>query len=152
MDEDGDLDVFHMEQDREAFAQTLRINCKSFSYIFSKWINIIVYPRTETHSFLTESKKRESLFLNFNYTKTLEKFYGISSANICHIHGIQWKDIIIGHGRIAEYHDDIFIDRETDLDWALFKPFGCFWIKYRRITFKMFTNGDFPFQMLTFTT
>ncbi|MSS11291.1 hypothetical protein FYJ38_21980 [Clostridium sp. WB02_MRS01] len=121
-DKDGDLDVFHMEQVREAFAHSLRINCKCFSRLFSKWINSIKYPKVETFPFLTESKKKESLFLNFNYTKTLEKLYGISPENICHIHGIQGREIIIGHGRIADYHDGIFIDRETDLDWSLFKP------------------------------
>lgn len=42
-----------------------------------------------------------SLFLNFNYTKTLEKLYGIDSRKILHIHGCvdDEEDFIIGHGK-----------------------------------------------------
>lgn len=122
LDKEGDPDVFHMEQDREALARTLGINLKCFSYLFSKWINSIRHPKREINPFLTEKLRTESLFLNFNYTKTLEELYGISPANICHIHGMQGGDIIIGHGRTSEYHDGIFLDRETDLAWALYKP------------------------------
>lgn len=121
-DKKGDIDHFSMEQDREAFAQTLDINCNSFSYLFSKWIQSIKCPKTHIKSFFTEDKKADSLFLNFNYTKTLEDVYEISPANICHIHGIQGSDIVIGHGQIPKYHDGVFIDRETDLDWKLHKP------------------------------
>ena len=46
-------------------------------------------------------------FLTFNYTQTLERFYGISEDCICHIHGasksdvknVALDDLIFGHGR-----------------------------------------------------
>lgn len=43
---------------------------------------------------------KESIFLSFNYTRTLEDIYGIDPDQICHIHGvIDDKDsIIFGHG------------------------------------------------------
>lgn len=40
----------------------------------------------------------DSLFLTFNYTDTLEKLYHIPEQNICHIHGMIYQDLIIGHG------------------------------------------------------
>ena len=49
-------------------------------------------------------------FLNFNYTKTLEKVYGISDDSICHIHGKVGdapEKIFFGHG-----------DEEDGPEWA----------------------------------
>ena len=40
----------------------------------------------------------ESFFLTFNYTDTLEKLYHVPKQNICHIHGMIYQDLIIGHG------------------------------------------------------
>lgn len=43
----------------------------------------------------------ECLFLNFNYTMTLEEVYGIK--DVCHIHGkIDDEQILFGHGDIGE--------------------------------------------------
>lgn len=43
----------------------------------------------------------DSLFLTFNYTHTLEKYYNIDDENICHIHGKSSDNksrIVLGHG------------------------------------------------------
>ena len=44
---------------------------------------------------------RSSLFISFNYTKTLEDLYGINRDNILYIHGCISRDenFIIGHGK-----------------------------------------------------
>lgn len=46
---------------------------------------------------------KDALFLNFNYTNTLENFYHIGSSNICHIHGDTLRNNtckpIVGHAR-----------------------------------------------------
>ena len=44
---------------------------------------------------------KTNYFFNFNYTKTLERVYGVSESNICHIHGDadSKDDLIVGHGR-----------------------------------------------------
>lgn len=48
-----------------------------------------------------------SLFLNFNYTKTLEDIYGIHEANILHIHGsIDDDEFILGHGEDKKSIED----------------------------------------------
>lgn len=43
----------------------------------------------------------DSVFINFNYTKTLENLYGINQHNILHIHGCvdEDEDFILGHGK-----------------------------------------------------
>lgn len=57
----------------------------------------------------SESKKikiliENSVFLNFNYTKTLETLYGINPHHILHIHGCVDDDeeFILGHGKTYE--------------------------------------------------
>lgn len=54
---------------------------------------------------------RNARFLNFNYTRTLEEFYGISSSNIIHIHGdLDDGVFIFGHGE-----DSIVIPEGADI-------------------------------------
>lgn len=54
---------------------------------------------------------RDARFLNFNYTRTLEDFYGIPSSNIIHIHGDLDDGILIfGHGE-----DSIVIPEGADI-------------------------------------
>lgn len=51
-----------------------------------------------------------ALFLNFNYTSTLEDFYHIESSRICHIHGDTLKTNsckpIVGHARVYNCVED----------------------------------------------
>ena len=45
------------------------------------------------------------MFLNFNYTHTLERLYGIASERILHIHGQigdKWDKIELGHDGIVD--------------------------------------------------
>ena len=61
---------------------------------------------------------RNARFLNFNYTRTLEDFYGISSSNIIHIHGdLDDGVLIFGHGE-----DSIVIPEGADsLSQAMYR-------------------------------
>lgn len=76
---------------------------------FESWIQSVeenkVVKLPEIDNFLDPS----AFYLSFNYTDTLEKYYGIQSSNITHIHGykanISQKDdcqknskLIVGHG------------------------------------------------------
>lgn len=98
-DKEGDILNFRNAYAREDFTANLNLNSQAFSKLFSKWINGISYPKEiSSNSFLTDDLKQSSLFLTFNYTKTLENVYNISPDRICHIHGVQNDDIIIGHG------------------------------------------------------
>lgn len=65
----------------------------------------------------TVLNNRNAYFLNFNYTKTLEDYYGISE-NVCHIHGdIDDPIVVFGHGQ-----DVITVPAETnELSYFLYK-------------------------------
>lgn len=65
---------------------------------FYDWVVQLNAPNPSQRIKLNLNK---SLFLNFNYTKTLEKLYGIDSRKILHIHGCvdDEEDFIIGHGK-----------------------------------------------------
>lgn len=61
--------------------ETVRINGREKNHIFERLLNL-----------------NDDLFLNFNYTMTLEKLY--ECRNVCHIHGCINKSekLIMGHG------------------------------------------------------
>jgi hypothetical protein len=57
------------------------------------------------------------LFLNFNYTKTLEKLY--NAQNVCHIPGIQDEDIYFDHGNDedrTDYYQSNWLGAESELN------------------------------------
>lgn len=125
IDREGDIDLWKTAYAREDFTSTLCFNAYGFSRLFSQWINTISYPKgISCKKFLTDSLKDSSLFLTFNYTKTLEDIYHIPPEQICHIHGVQGKDIIIGHGvekshaAPVAYSDDEY-DYESDYDFGM---------------------------------
>ena len=69
-----------------------------------------------------EFNPETSLFLNFNYTKTLENVYGIPTDDILYIHGKFTKDneldanaIIVGHGMSAEEIDEKFGNDDDEM-------------------------------------
>ncbi|HEM5281701.1 TPA: bacteriophage abortive infection AbiH family protein [Streptococcus suis] len=51
---------------------------------------------------------KDAYFLTFNYTLVLEDYYGISSKQICHIHGELYKpELLMGHGDYySKLHED----------------------------------------------
>lgn len=65
---------------------------------FQEFIHQVEYPDHELVGILDID--RNAVFLNFNYTNTLENYYDIPEANILYIHGnIEKGDIpILGHG------------------------------------------------------
>ena len=66
---------------------------------FTEWVNSIDINISE----LLCELPPESKYLTFNYTETLEKYYGIPKENICHIHGsrLDKEKYIIGHNKIC---------------------------------------------------
>lgn len=77
---------------------------------FHDWIEQLNAPRKDR---CIEVVVRNSAFLNFNYTKTLENLYRIKSSNICHIHGCIYEneEFILGHGKTME---DLIAMNNTD--------------------------------------
>lgn len=76
-------------------------------YQFNRWVgrlNIMFQPLESITSIFNSFKDSSMIFLNFNYTNTLEYIYNIARKDILYIHGKVGEDIelIIGH------HDDSF--------------------------------------------
>ncbi|KAF5067240.1 Bacteriophage abortive infection AbiH [anaerobic digester metagenome] len=89
----------------ESFAIDLADTLLRIPFYFNQWIlTIEINKRTVKNDFLRLINKESDLFLSFNYTKTLEILYGIK--NICHIHGVQGKELLFGHGDEYNYYSD----------------------------------------------
>ena len=68
-----------------------------------EWARDIDYPCSPKYEGLTQDSK----YLTFNYTKVLERVYGINQCKICHIHGCTEDDkIIVGHNHKRNPQDE----------------------------------------------
>jgi hypothetical protein len=90
------------DRDLETFPQIMREKLEQLTIglisEFKKFIKAVEIPE-DIYSRKVELN-REALFLNFNYTNTLEKFYNIKPKHINYIHNTVFGevDIILGHG------------------------------------------------------
>ena len=107
LDGDGDPNPWHTAYNNEDLASTLAECVPMLKSFFSDWIDTIHLDHTrgiwEFASLITPD---QDLFLNFNYTRTLETVYG--AKHVCHIHGVQGGDILVGHGEGALFGEDHF--------------------------------------------
>jgi len=72
---------------------------------FSEWIEKIdIYSKSPKSDFMKLIDQEHDLFLNFNYTRTLELLY--HAKNICHIHGEQGGKLLFGHGNENDYTEE----------------------------------------------
>ena len=101
-----DNELSNEQQDMEMYASALKSAVLQINVVFSRWIKEvritnkkIPFGENIICNFGAGVNKND-LFLNFNYTETLEKAYGVPESQICHIHGnrITGDDLIIGHG------------------------------------------------------
>lgn len=66
---------------------------------FAEWIEQLNHPDVRKKIPLV---KKNALFLNFNYTATLEDFYNVPRENVWHPHGYihsEVGDYVLGHGK-----------------------------------------------------
>ena len=78
---------------------------------FADWVNSIEILQARRMNEMPELEK-QSKYLTFNYTETLEKVYAIPETNVLHIHGSRTKAIdgyIMGHNKIKSdaLHDTL---------------------------------------------
>ena len=68
---------------------------------FHEWIMQLNEPQDCK---MIKIEQKDSIFLTFNYTKTLENMYHVPSSNILHIHGCidDNEDFVLGHGKTYE--------------------------------------------------
>ncbi len=84
---------------------------------FQDWIRAIEVSQILIPDFYDLISPEKDLFLNFNYTKTLEKLY--NAQNVCHIHGTQDEDIFFGHGNDedrTDYYQSKWFGAESELN------------------------------------
>jgi hypothetical protein len=98
-DDFSDKDWHALEQVMEGIVNDLTINLFNE---FKNFIQNVEFPNKDNNELLNIDKN--SKFLSFNYTDTLERYYGISSKNILYIHNkaISNDILILGHGTNPE--------------------------------------------------
>lgn len=97
-----------MHHDYEFFLnETLELLSTNLVKTFKEWINSVEIPPKESIEKVDCIKKENSIFLNFNYTKTLTKIYDIDKNDILHIHGT-CENPILGHAfsETLRFNDD----------------------------------------------
>lgn len=105
-DEDDEWDEVYFNED---FAINMKNALLDIPLYFEQWIQSITYKNlTPKKRFVKILKKADNnLFLNFNYTRTLEEVYKVH--RVCHIHGVQGRKLLFGHGVKRDYFsDDIY--------------------------------------------
>ena len=112
LDEDGDIDLWKMSHINEVHTSLIMDNSKAVNKLFSCWIHSLQMPQINTATTFLSNMPKDSLFLTFNYTNTLQVVYGIKDDCIYHIHGNKNSDIIIGHGNDKSHLND---DCECDI-------------------------------------
>ncbi|MBP4141961.1 bacteriophage abortive infection AbiH family protein [Flavobacterium sp. P4023] len=98
-DDFRDGDWHALEQVMEGLVNDLTINLFNE---FKNFIRNVEFPIKDNNELLNIDKN--SKFLSFNYTDTLERYYGISSNNILYIHNKALSNdiLILGHGTNPE--------------------------------------------------
>jgi len=77
---------------------------------FANWIRHLAIPDASSAPVPLLRLDRSALYLNFNYTETLQKTYGIPNARILHIHGqaaSPTSDLVLGHGWKPQPEDSL---------------------------------------------
>ena len=65
-----------------------------------EWAMQIEIGKPAIHKWFLKKIQPDDLFLNFNYTKTLEALYGLPAKSVCHIHGVHGKgQLMFGDGQ-----------------------------------------------------
>lgn len=82
----------------------------SLQNLLIEWAQSIQLANVKKIQNIYKIEKENSVFLSFNYTKTLERVYGIGESSILHIHGDvdNPNNIIIGYkGKHYQSRDDV---------------------------------------------
>lgn len=98
----------------EAISKTMRAR-------FGDWIRQLHIPERKCIEEPLKTIDLTAKFLNFNYTNSLQKLYGVQDQNILHIHGAasqKTSQLVLGHGwkpqNVEPYrHEDNLEDADT---------------------------------------
>lgn len=81
--------------------------------VFKNWLESINLESVKEKLYLGKN----SFYVNFNYTFTLEEVYHISNDKIFHIHGNLDNvedDLILGHNKSLEFEDELDINGDSN--------------------------------------
>lgn len=110
IDDEGDTDLWADAYQNEDAASDLSVVIEKFSDYFTDWIETLDLSKTRQIASFKKLIESDDVFLNFNYTETLEMVYQVKNENVCHIHGKRGETLILGHGRDEkedEYSDNM---------------------------------------------
>jgi hypothetical protein len=103
-DKDGGENLWHTAYNKEDISSSLLKAIPYIQVLFKEWIEALPALSLRKPRFSSIIDPENDLFLNFNYTLTLEKVYGCKK--VCHIHGKQGGKILVGHGDDTENAGD----------------------------------------------
>lgn len=155
-DKEGDINPFWQGAYYREFAEAIWMSVRYTYALFQRWLEEVDIGESNLLPCICDLAK-ESVFLSFNYTETLEKMYRISPEKVCHIHGVRnnpytkdvWigsplpKRLIIGHGNrsgkdfsgvnieAADVFDEIIKELRKPTD-EIIKAYSGFWGALRR--------------------
>ncbi|MDE3303806.1 AbiH family protein [Lacticaseibacillus paracasei] len=127
-DSEGDEDPFQTGEASQSMEQYISVNMLTKE--LREWIENVEETSPEIDKNLAERfKGHNNMFLSFNYTNTLEKWYGIDYTQVTHIHGFvdnetQVPDtIIFGHKDNDSYNMPAPSEEYmSDIDQETLKP------------------------------
>lgn len=105
-DDEGDLDMWKNSYMNEEDSNICGAYCKFLNEMFIDWIQSIDLSLIKNKFAMV---KKENIYINFNYTRTLEVIYNISDENIFHIHGTLPNKLVFGHGKTQK---EIWLESE----------------------------------------
>lgn len=146
-DKDGDLNPFNAGNNIEDMANEVCSSCHILNKLFREWIDDVeneIDANLKLKEF--EGLSNDDIYLNFNYTSTLETVYGI--GNVRHIHGYvcDYGDLIIGHGN-SDFDRTYFED--NDLAMNAEQPIEETFNYFRKKTYEIIKNNKEFFASLS---
>lgn len=111
------------DSDNHVFNQLIDKDVKNMSEKliaqFAKWIHSVDMPEELDEGIAKRfAEVKDSYFLNFNYTPTLQNVYGIDNSKILHIHNqVEHEDseIILGHALKVEPEVNLELADDNDI-------------------------------------
>jgi hypothetical protein len=109
--DDVEDDIFHSVYQNEDLSNSIIGAYECLKELFCMWVHecLANIDFADIKRIFPRPLFGNGVFLNFNYTLTLEKLYNISSDRILHIHGNVYsdiKEILFGHGDDTPWGDD----------------------------------------------
>lgn len=111
-------DAYHHDYQYEV-QRRIDLITKTLKERFTEWILQLRLPGTSKQNMVHIDSK--AIFINFNYTDTLERLYRVSTDKILYIHDKAMdtnSTLVLGHGRNpknVETLEELYNDKDTDV-------------------------------------